>query len=95
MRRRNLSRRMAPAQYEPAWRPQGKMTMSGDIPLVLLDVVKSVLGSELRAEWEGECLNLKISNFEVWKRACGLWKQTGWVSRSVALAATSRAEAER
>ena len=25
---RNQSRRMAPLQYEPAWRPQGRMTMS-------------------------------------------------------------------
>ena len=50
MRRRNLSRRVARVQYEPAWNPQGKMTMSGDMPLVLLDIINSVLGPELRAE---------------------------------------------
>ena len=49
VRKRNFSRRMNPVQYEPAWHPQGKMTMSSDMPLVLLDVVKSVLGPELRA----------------------------------------------
>ena len=50
--------------------------MSGDMPLVHLDVVNSILGPEQRAEWDEECLNLKISYFEIWKRACGLWKQT-------------------
>ena len=37
VRDRNLSRRMAPLQYEPAWRPQERMTMSGDMPLPLLN----------------------------------------------------------
>ena len=86
VRKRNLSHRMAPVQYEPA---QRKMTMSGDMP-----VVNSVLGPELRAEWDEECLNLEISILEVWKRACGLWKQTGWISKRVTLAATSRADGE-
>ena len=93
-RKRNLSRHMAPLQYEHAWHPQGKMMMSGDMPLVQLDVVNSVLGPELRAEWYEECLSLEISIFETWKRAYGLWKQAGWVSKRVALAATSRAGAE-
>ena len=39
IRDRNMSRRMAPLQYEPAWRPQGRLTMSGDMPLPLLDMV--------------------------------------------------------
>ena len=72
VRRRNLSRRMVPLQYEPARHRQGKMTMSGELPLVLLEIVNSVLGLELRAEWDDECLNLEINNFEIWKRACGL-----------------------
>ena len=50
IRNRNLSRRMAPLQYEPVWRPQGRMTMSGDMPL--LDIVNQVLGAEMRAEWD-------------------------------------------
>ena len=57
------------------------MTMSDDMPLVLLDEVNSVLGEESHAEWEEECLNLEVFNFEVWKRACGLWKQTKWISK--------------
>ena len=65
VRKRNFSHRIAPDQYEPAWHPPGKMTMSGDMPLVLLDVVISVLGPQLRAEWYEECLNLEISNFEI------------------------------
>ena len=77
IRDRNLSRRMAPLQYEPAWRPQGRMTMFGDMPLPLLDMVNQVLGAEMRAEWVEECLNLEVSNFEVWKRACALWRQSG------------------
>ena len=60
----NLSRRMAPLQYEPAGSPQGRVTMSGDIPLPLLDMVNRVLGAEMRAEWDEECLNLEVSNFE-------------------------------
>ena len=95
IRDRNLSRRMAPLQYEPAWRPQGRMTMSGDKPMPLLDMVNQVLGAEMRAEWDEECLNLEVSNFEVWKQACTLWIQTGWMSKRVALAANHRAEEER
>ena len=45
------------------------MTMTGDMPLVLLDEVNSVLGEASRAEWEEECLNLEIRKFEIWKRA--------------------------
>ena len=30
----------------------------------------------------------------MWKQACTLWKQTGWVSKRVALAANHRAEEE-
>ena len=95
VRDRNLSRRMATLQYEPAWRPQGRMTLSGDMPLSLLDIVNHVLGAEMRAEWDEECLNLEVSNFDVWKQACALWKQAGWVSKRVALAANHRAEKER
>ena len=75
IRDRSLSRRMTPLQYEPAWRQQGRMTMSGDVPLPLLDMVNQVLGAELRAEWDEVCLNLEVSNFEIWKRACTLWRQ--------------------
>ena len=71
------------------------MTMSGDMPLTLLDIVNQVLGAEMRAEWDEECLNLEVSNFDVWKQACALWKQAGWVSKRVALAANHRAEEER
>ena len=72
IRDRNLSRRMAPLQYEPAWRPQGRMTMSGDMPLPLLDIANQVLGAEMRAEWDEECLYLEVSNFNMWKQACTL-----------------------
>ena len=95
MRDRNLSRRMAPIQYEPVWRPQGRMTMSGDTPLTLLDIVNQVLGAEMRAEWDDECLHLEVTNFETWKKACALWKQSGWISKRVALAAHHRAEEKR
>ena len=95
IRDRNLSRRLAPLQYESAWSPQGGMTMSGDMPLPLLDIVNQVLGTEMRAECDEECLNLEVSNFNMWKQACTLWKQTGWVSKRVALAANHRAEEER
>ena len=95
VRDRNLSRRMAPLQYEPAWRQQGRMTMSGDMSLSLLDIVNQVLGAEMRAEWDEECLILEVSNFDIWKQACALWKQAGWVSKRIALAANHRAEEER
>ena len=95
VRDRNLSRRMAPIQYEPVWRPQGRMTMSGDMPLTLSDIVNQVLGAEMRAEWNDECLHLEVTNFEMWKNACTLWKQSRWISKRVALAAHHRAEEER
>ena len=71
------------------------MTMSGDKPLTLLDIVNQVLGAEMRAEWDDECLHLEVTNFETWKKACALWKQSGWFSKRVALAAHHRAEEER
>ena len=74
---------------------QGRMTMSGDMPLPLLDIVNQVLGAEMRAEWDEECLNLEVSNFDTWKQACTLWKQAGWISKRIALAANHRAEEER
>ena len=69
--------------------------MSGVIPLILLDMVHLVLGEEMRAEWDEECLNLEVCSFDIWKRTCGLWKQTGWISKRVALAANHQSEAER
>ena len=86
---------MALVRYKPAWHQQGKMTMSGDMHLVLLDVANSVLGPELRVEWDEKYLNLEINNFEFWRRACELWKQAGWISKRVAFAANCRTEAER
>ena len=49
VRQRNLSCRMAPVLYEPACHLQGRMTMLGDMPQVLRELVNSVLGPELRA----------------------------------------------
>ena len=72
VRDRNLSRRMAPIQYELVWRPQGRMKMSGDMPLTLLDIVNQMLGAEMLAEWDDECLHLEVTNFEMWKKACTL-----------------------
>ena len=65
--------------------------MSEDMPLTLLDIVNQVLGAEMRAEWDDECLHLEVTNFEMWKKACTLWKQSGWSSNRVALAAHHRA----
>ena len=95
IRDRNLSRRMAPLQYEPAWRPQGRMTMSSDMALALLDLVNQVLGEQMRAEWDEDCLNLEVGSFETWKKPCALWRLTGWVCKRVALAANHRAEEKR
>ena len=49
----------------------------------------------MRAEWDEECLNLEVSNFDTWKQACALWKQAGWISKRIALVANHRAEEER
>ena len=38
---------------------------------------------------------LRVTKFEIWKKACALWKQSGWISKRVALAAHRRAEEER
>ena len=73
-----------------------KLTMSGEMAFVLHGMVNSVLGPQLRAECEDDCLNLEFSNFlETWKSACGLWRKSGWISKRVAVAANSTAEAER
>ena len=95
IRQRNLRCRITPFPRRSVWRPQGKMTMSGDMSIVLHDEINSVLGSEARAEWEGRCLELEIASFPKWKRACELWNQPGWVSKRVSLAVESRAETAR
>ena len=95
IRQRNLRCRITPFPRKSVWRPQGKMTMSGDMSIVLHDEINSVIGSEARAEWEGRCLELEIANFPKWKRACELWNQPGWISKLVSLAVESRAETAR
>ena len=94
-RQRNLQRRVTPFPRRAVWRPQAKMTMSGDMSIVQHDEINSVLGPEARAEWEGHCLELEIASFPKWKRACELWSQPGWVSKRISLAVESRAELER
>ena len=94
-RQRNLQRRVTPFPRRAVWRPQAKMTISGDMSIVQHDEINSVLGPEARAEWEGHCLELEIASFPKWKRACELWSQPGWVSKRISLAVESRAELER
>ena len=95
VRHRNLKCRIAPFKRDPVWQPEGKMTMSGDMQLVMHDVVNTVLGPEARAEWEELCLEIEIASFPHWKRACELWNQANWVSKRVALAVNSRADVAR
>ena len=95
IRQRNLRCRITPFPQKSVWRLQGKMTMSGDMSIVLHDEINSVLGPEARAEWEGHCLEMEITSFPKWKPACELWNQPGWVSKRVSLAVESRAEVAR
>ena len=95
IRQRNLQSRVIPFPRKSAWKPTGKMTMSGDMSIVQHDEINSVLGSTERARWEEYCLELEIAGFPKWKRACELWSQPGWISRRVALAVEGRAEIAR
>ena len=95
IRQRNLQSRVIPFPRKSAWKPTGKMTMSGDMSIVQHDEINSVLGSTERARWEEYCLELEIASFPKWKRACELWSQSGWISRRVALAVEGRAEIAR
>ena len=95
IRQRNLQCRVTPFPRKSAWKPQGKMTMSGDMSIAQHDEINSVLGSTERAKWEEYCLELEVASFPKWKRACELWSQPGWISRRVALAVESRAETAR
>ena len=95
IRQRNLQSRVIPFPRKSAWKPTGKMTMSGDMSIVQHDEINSVLGSTERARWEEYCLELEIASFPKWKRACELWSQSGWISRRVALAVEGRAEMAR
>ena len=63
IRQNNLQCRITPFPRRSAWKPQGKMTMSGDMSIVLHDEVNSVLGPEACAEWEEHCLELEIASF--------------------------------
>ena len=95
IRQRNLQSRVVPFPRKSAWKPTGKMTMSGDMSIVQHDEINSVLGSTERARWEEYCLELEIASFPKWKRACELWSQSGWISRRVAVAVEGRAEIAR
>ena len=95
IRQRNLQCRITPFPRRSAWKPQGKMTMSGDMSIVLHDEINSVLGPQARANWEEHCLELEIVSFPKWKRACELWSQPGWISKRVSLAVESRTEIAR
>ena len=86
---------LPPFPRRAAWKPQSKMTMSGDMSIVQHDEINSVLGPEARAEWDDQCLKLEIASFHKWKRACELWNQPGWISKRVSLAVESRAEIAR
>ena len=94
-RAKDLQSRVIPFPRKSAWKPTGKMTMSGDMSIVQHDQINSVLGSTERARWEEYCLELEIASFPKWKRACELWSQPGWISRRVALAVEGRAEIAR
>ena len=72
IRQGNLQCRITPFPRRSAWKPQGKMTMSGDMSILLHDEFNSVLGPEARAEWEKHCPELEIASFPKWKRACEL-----------------------
>ena len=95
IRQRNLQCRVTSFPRKSAWKPQGKMTMSGDKSIVQHDEINSVLGSAERAKWEEYCLELEVASFPKWNRACDLWSQPGWISRRVALAVESRADVAR
>ena len=90
IRQRNLQCRITSFARKSTWQPQGKMTMSGDMSLVMHDVINSVLGPQVPAEWDEHCLELEITSFPQWKRACELWNQPDWVSKRVSLAVDSR-----
>ena len=92
VRQRNLKCRIFPFKRDPVWQPEGKMTMSGDMQLIMHDTINTVLGPEARAEWEEQCFETEIASFPNWKKACELWNQANWVSKRVALAVESRAE---
>ena len=95
VRQRNLWCRITSLEQKPVWQPQGKLTMSGNMLLVMHDVINSVLGPQARAEWEAPCLEIEIARFPCWKRACELWNQPGWVSKHISLAVDSRGETAR
>ena len=42
VRQRNLKCRIAPFKRDPVWQPEGKMTMSGDMQLVMHDIINTV-----------------------------------------------------
>ena len=72
VRQRNLRCRVTPLEQNPVWQPQGKMIMSGDMLLVMHDVVNTVLRPQARAEWEEQCLEIEVASFPNWKKACEL-----------------------
>ena len=63
IRQRNLQCQVTTFPRKSAWKPQGKMTMSGDMSIVQHDEINSVLGSAVRARWEEYCLELEVASF--------------------------------
>ena len=95
VRQRNLKCRVMPLEQNPVWQLQGKMTISGDMVVVMHDIVNTVLGPQACAEWAEQCLEIEFASFSNWKKACELWNQPGWVFKRISLAVDSRAEIAR
>ena len=99
IRQRNLQCRITPFPRKSTWKPQGKMTMSADMSIVLHDEINSVLGPQCVPQ----CWALRVGrrlpgagNRQLpQKRACELWNQPGWISKRISLAVESRAEDAR
>ena len=69
IRQQKLQCRVTPFSRKSAWKPQGKMTMSGDMSIVQHDEINSVLGSTERAKWEEYCLELEVASFPKFEKS--------------------------
>ena len=69
-----------PVKQPPAGKPQGNMTMSGNVQLVLYDIIDAVLGPGQRAEWTEHRLTIELTGLDgsLWKHTAGSQNGLPW-----------------
>ena len=74
VRQRVLRGRIIPFRRDAVWPPQGKMTMSGDMPIVMHNVVNTVLGAQAAPNWKNSTWKWTLQDSPSGEASLSLWR---------------------